>query len=162
MINVTEDKKMTEMEFHKKIARETNNGIWPVLDNENPTQEELETALHMAHTSRYHWSKVGTTVNLVRAEYMISRVYSAMRRAEPSLYHANRGLDLAKTAEKSDENFKDWDMPFVLEALAKAHSVAGNMSECASFKEKAQKLIDSISDPEDKKICQGELDKVKC
>ena len=38
----------------------------------------------------------------------------------------------------------------------------GNKSECKTYKDKAQKLIDKVSDPEDKKICQGELDKVQC
>ncbi len=156
------DEKLTEIEFHKKVAVNTNNGIWPTLDKKNPTYDELEAALHMAYTSRYHWGKVGTVVNAVRAEYMISRVYSAMKRAEPALHHANRCLDLAKEAEKSDENFKDWDMPFVYEVLAKANEVAGNSKECKKFKETAQKLIDSVSDPQDKKICQGELDKVSC
>ena len=159
---MTEDKKMTEMEFHKQVAIETNNGIWPALDKENPSKDELENALHMAHASRYHWSKVGTAVNLVRAEYMISRVCSAMKRGEPALYHANRGLEIAKDAEKTDKNFKDWDMPFVYEALARAHAATGNKSECKTYKDKAQKLIDKVSDPEDKKICQGELDKVQC
>ena len=159
---MTEDKKMTKMEFHKQVAKETNNGIWPVLDKEDPTQGELENALHMAHASRYHWSKVGTAVNLVRAEYMISRVYSAMNRSEPALYHANRGLEIAEDAEKTDSNFKDWDMPFVYEALTKAHAAAGNKSDCKTYMDKAQKLIDGLSDPEDKKICQGELDKVQC
>jgi hypothetical protein len=78
------------------------------------------------------------------------------------LFHASRGLEIAKDAEESDENFKDWDMPFVYEALAKAHAADGNTSECKKYTEMAQKLIDGLSDPEDKKICQGELDKVSC
>jgi hypothetical protein len=157
-----DNKKMSKIEFHQEIAKETNNGIWPVLDSDSPSAEELEYALHMAHTSRYHWSKVGTPVNLVRAEYMISRVYSAMNRGEPALFHAMRGLEIAEKAEETDNNFKDWDMPFVYEALAKAHATAGNDSECRKYSELAQKLIDGLSDPEDKKICQGELDKVSC
>jgi hypothetical protein len=132
------------------------------LDNDKPSAEELEEAMHMAHTARYHWSKVGTTVNLVRAEYMIARVYAHMKRGEAALYHANRGHELAKEAEKTDENWKDWDMPFIYEALAKAHAATGNKAECKKWAEKAQKAIDTIAGEQDKKICQGELDKVKC
>ncbi|MHA1862309.1 MAG: hypothetical protein ACTSWA_00970, partial [Candidatus Thorarchaeota archaeon] len=72
------DEKMTMKEFHKKIAVQSNNGIWPTLDKDNPTEEKIEEAMHMAHTARYHWSKVGTIVNLVRAEYMLARVYAHM------------------------------------------------------------------------------------
>lgn len=159
---MSDDEKMTLKEFHTKIAKQTNNGIWPALDKENPTADELEEAIHMAHTARYHWSKVGTPVNLVRAEYMITRVYAHANRGEAALFHANRGYELAKKAEKSDDNWKDWDMPFIYEALAKAHAAAGNKDDCKKWVEKAQKAIDTIADDQDKQICQGELDKVKC
>lgn len=159
---MSDDERMTLNEFHKKIAAQTNNGIWPTLDNDKPTEVELEEAMHMAHTARYHWSKVGTTVNAVRAEYMLARIYAHMKRSEPALFHANRGYELAKEAEKTDENWKDWDMPFIYEALAKAHAAAGNKSECKKWVETAQKAIDAIKGEEDRKICQGELDKAKC
>ncbi|MHA1615193.1 MAG: hypothetical protein ACTSYJ_10135, partial [Candidatus Thorarchaeota archaeon] len=115
------DEKMTMDEFHKKVAISTNNGIWAVLDNDSPSSQEMEDALHMAHTARYHWSKVGTTVNAVRAEYMLARIYVHMKRDEPALFHGNRGLELAKEAEKTDDKWTDWDLPFIYEALARAH-----------------------------------------
>lgn len=149
-------------EFHRKVAAITNNGIWPTLENDNPTPEELEDALHMAHTARYHWSKVGTVVNAVRAEYMLARVYAHMKRGEPALHHANRGFELAAEAEKTDENWKDWDMPFIYEALARAHAVAGNNNECKKYIDMAQKATDTVKSEDDKKICQGEIDKVAC
>ena len=149
-------------EIHKQIGIETNNGIWPILDNKKATKEELEEALHMAFTSRYHWSKAGTIVNAVRAEYMITRVYAKMKRAEPALYHGKNMLKLASKAKKEDPNWKDWDMPFVYEAMARAHAVAGNKEDCAKFIERAQKAINKIQDNQDKQICQGELDQVRC
>lgn len=149
--------KLTMEEFHKKTARETNNRIWPVLDAENPTQAQLEEVLHMAYASRYHWSKIGTVVNAVRAEYMIARVYCAMKRGEPALFHAKRCLEIAK-----ENNIGDWDLAFAYEVIARAHSVAGNKTMCKKYNKLAQNAIDEIKDPEDKKICQGELDKVTC
>jgi hypothetical protein len=149
--------KLTMEEFHKKIAVETNNQIWPVLDTENPTEAELEKALHMAYASRYHWDKIGTAVNAVRAEYMITRVYSAMKRGEPALFHAKRCLEIAK-----ESDIEDWDLAFVYEAMARAHSAAGNKIECKKYHELAQNAINKVKNSEDKKICQGELDKVTC
>lgn len=159
---MSDDEKMTMDEFHRKMAAQSNNGIWPALDKEDPTEAELEEAMHMAHTARYHWSKVGTIVNAVRAEYMLARIYAHMKRSEPALFHANRGLELAKEAEKTDESWKDWDLPFIYEALARAHTVAGNKSECGKFKELAQNATDAVKGKQDKEVCQGELDKVKC
>jgi len=152
-----EETKLTMEEFHKKTARETNNRIWSVLDAENPTEAQLEEVLHMAHASRYHWSKIGTAVNAVRAEYMITRVYCAMKRGEPALFHAKRCLEIAK-----ENNIGDWDLAFVYEVVARAHSVAGNKTMCKKYHKLAQSAIDEIKDLGDKKICQGELDKVTC
>lgn len=156
------DKITITKDIHKQIGIETNNGIWPVLDNKKAKKEELEEALHMAHTSRYHWSKAGTIVNVVRAEYMITKVYAKMKRAEPALYHGKKMLKLANKAKKEDSNWKDWDMPFVYEALARAHAVAGNKENCTKFINRAQKAINKIQDDQDKQICQGELDQVRC
>jgi hypothetical protein len=157
VIMVEKEDRLTMEEFHKKVAVETNNQIWPVLDARNPTEAQLETALHMAYTSRYHWSKIGTAVNAVRAEYMIARVYSAMKRSEPALFHAKRCLEIAK-----ESDIEDWDLAFVYEVMARAHSVAGNKTECEKYHELAQNAINEIKNPEDKKICQGELDKITC
>jgi len=155
---MTEEKtSFTLEEFHKKIAVETNNSIWPVLDSENPTDAQLEEALHSAHTSRYHWSKVGTAVNLVRAEYMISRVYCAMKRGEPALFHAHRCLEITK-----ENNIGDFDLAFAYEVMARANAVAGNKSECKKYYELGKTATDQIKNPEDKKICEGELNQVMC
>ncbi|MHA1960638.1 MAG: hypothetical protein ACW99U_10420 [Candidatus Thorarchaeota archaeon] len=154
--------KLTIKEFHSKMAKETNNGIWPVLDKKRPTKDELENVLHMAHASRFHWGKVGTIVNAVRAEYMIARVYSKMGRGEPALFHAERGLKLARKAKKEDKNWKDWDMPFIYEVLARAHCAAGNSEGCTKFRKKAQRETDKVKDPQDKAICQGEIDNFSC
>jgi hypothetical protein len=144
------------------MAIENNNGIWPVLDKTDPTPEELENAMHMAHAARYHWSKIGTIVNAVRAEYMLARVYAHMKRAEPALYHANRGFELAHEAEVKDSQWKDWDMPFIYEALARAHAVAENTDECKKYKALGKEAADAVKGGEDRKICLGELDKFSC
>lgn len=149
--------RLTVEEFRKKAAVETNNQIWPVLDVENPPNAQLEKALHMAYTSRYHWSKIGTAVNAVRAEYMIARVYNAMKRGDPALFHAKRCLEIAKK-----NNIGDWDIAFPYEIMARAHSVAGNKTAYKEYYELAQNAINKIKSPQDKKICQGELGKVTC
>jgi hypothetical protein len=151
------DEKMTADEFHKKIAIMTNNEIWPTLDKKNPSKEELEDALHMAHTSLYHWSKIGQPINKARAEYMVARVCSAFKWAEPALYHAKQCLKITETT-----GIGGFDLAFAYEALAKANFVAGNKAECMKYRDLAQKATDAIDGDEDRKICQLEVDKIPC
>ena len=56
----------------------------------------------------------------------------------------------------------DFDLAFAYEALARAYSIAGKKSECKKYLQLSQKAIDDIKGQEDRKICQSELDKVKC
>ncbi len=162
-IILADDDKLTLKEFHKKMGAKTNGGVWGVLDNNDPTETQLEDALEMAYTSRYHWKQVGTLTNDVRAVYMISRVFSHMKSGDQAVSYANAMFDLAKKAEKEDtDNWADFDMPFVYEAIAKAHAAAGNKAECKKYTKMSQELIDKLKDKQDKEICQGELDKVKC
>ncbi len=151
------DEKITLNEFHKKIAIKTNGGIWSVLDKTSPSKDELDRALEMAFTSLYHWRQIGKPINIARGEYMISRVYADMGKGDAALYHAEQTL---KLTEESDEK-ADFDMGFAYEVLAKAYSVTGDKDNCKKYKEMSQKVIDTLGE-EDKKISQGELDKVKC
>ena len=151
------DEMMTLKEFHKKIAVATNNGIWPTLDKEKPSTEELEEALHMAHTSLYHWSKIGQPINIARAEYMVSRVYSAFSWAEPALFHAQRCLKITE-----ETGIGDFDLAFAYEAMTRAYQAAGMKKECKIYREFTQKATNAVKGEEDRKICQAELDKIKC
>ncbi len=46
--------------------------------------------------------------------------------------------------------------------MARAFGAAGNKGECKKYRRLAQEAIDKVQKDEDRKICQGELDKVKC
>ena len=151
------DEKMTMDEFHKKIAITTNNGIWPTLDKEDPTKEELDDALHMAHTSMYHWSIIGQPINKARAHYMIARVYCKLGWFDPALYHAEQCLRITEAT-----GVGDFDLAFAYEVLARAYSMGGKASECKKYYDLAKKATDAIKGQEDRKICQSELDNVKC
>ncbi|MFW9807885.1 MAG: hypothetical protein ACFFE6_00765 [Candidatus Thorarchaeota archaeon] len=154
---MSDDEKMTLDEFHKKMAIKTNGGVWSVLDKTSPSNEELGKALEMAYTSLYHWRQIGKPINIARGEYMISRVLSDMEMGDAALFHAERTLKLTEEAEEK----ADFDMGFAYEVLAKAYSVKGDKEACKKYIEMSQKVIDTLGE-EDRKISQGELDKVKC
>ena len=66
------------------------NYTWTLLENPNRSREQDDEMIHAAHASRYHWGEVGEAVNLARGEWLCSRVYSILGRAEPALWHARR------------------------------------------------------------------------
>lgn len=76
--------------------------------------------IHMAHASRYHWGVVGGPKELAIGEWQISRVYAVLGRPEPSLYHAQRSLEVCKA-----HGIEDFPLAYAYEALARAFAIAG-------------------------------------
>lgn len=142
-------------DIHKQLAIQCFNQVWDLLDKKDRTQMDDDTMLHMAHTSRYHWEKVGTPVNLSRGEWQISRVYSVLQRPEPALFHAQRNLEIC-----IEHQIVDFDLAFAYEALARAYKVAGNEQEMLHYKKLAIEASKAISKEEDRNLLMNDLNEI--
>ena len=132
------------------------NDTWRLLEKADRTADEDNELLHQAHASAYHWLKApeGEPKNRARSEWLCSRVYSVLGRAEPALHHADRCLEIT---EQHAVDVEDWDLPFAYEALARAHVVAGNSGEASRYGELARQTGQSITDPGDREHFVAEL-----
>ncbi len=135
-------------EQRRALAVSLFNHVWTLLERGERTADEDDAMIHAAHASRHHWSEAGTTVNLARGEWQISRVYATLARAEPALFHARRCLDYVERAPEAE----DWDLPFAYEALARAHGVAGEWDEAERCERRARELAEEIADEEDRDL----------
>jgi hypothetical protein len=97
----------------------------------------------------------GTTANRARSEWLCSRVYSILGRAEPALHHARRCVELVESAP---DEMEDWDIAGAHEALARAHLVAGEVDEARRNYELASEETAKVANREDAKDIQADLD----
>lgn len=139
----------------RRLAAELFNGVWPLLKKEDRTVEDDDRMLHMAHASRYHWGQVGTAENLGRGEWLCSRVYAVLGRAEPALHHARRYLDICRA-----NGIGDWDLAFAYEALARASAVAGDREAARSFTEQAVAAAKDVAEDEDRELVLTDLETI--
>lgn len=132
------------------------NDTWRLLEKTDRTPEQDEEMVHQAHASAYHWLKAPECEpkNRARGEWMCSRVYSVLGRADAAVYHAERCLAIA---EGSPENMEDFDLPFAYEALARAHGIAGNNGDAKRYEQHAREAADQIADAEDKDVVLTDL-----
>lgn len=108
--------------------------------------------LHLAHASRYHWGLVGTPRNQAVGDWQISRVYAALGQHDLSLQFAESSLEIAKKNRLSEI------LPTAYEAIARAHTVAGNRKEARTNLDKALNLLGSPNiDEEDRKIYMAQI-----
>jgi hypothetical protein len=133
------------------------NRTWELLETVGRTPEQDDEMIHAAHASRYHWGEIGRPVNLARGEWQCARVYSALGRAEPAMWHARRCLAILET---DPEDVEDFDFPSAYEGLARAAAVAGDPEEHDRWEARARAALDAISDPEDRAIIEADLDGV--
>ncbi len=138
----------------RKLAADLFNHTWTLLERTDRTSDQVDEMIHSAHASRYHWGEVPDreAVHLARGEWQCSRVYAVLGRAEPALWHAGRCLEINEAAGNSD-----WDIASAYEAMARAHMVAGDVDQVATWKAKAVAALDAIADPDDREIVEGDI-----
>ena len=105
-------------EWHKKEAIENFNHTWDLIDKKDRTEDDNLNMIHSAHASRFHWGKIGTSLNFARGEWQISRVYTLLGMSESALYHGEKSLVYCL-----ENHIGDFDLAFAYEAIARAHMI---------------------------------------
>ncbi len=131
------------------------NATWTLLEKESRTGEEDAAMVHMAHASAHHWHQIGKAQNFARGEWQCSRVYAQLRRAEPSLHHAQRCLDICR-----DSGLGDFDLAFAYEALARGHAIAGDPEQARTCTEQALAAAEDISEDDDRELLLTDLETI--
>ena len=138
------------LEHHEKLAKQNFNKTWDFLDKKNRSEEDNLNMIHTVHASRFHWGVLvsegkGTALMLQRGEWIISRVYSVLKRGEPALYHAKICLDLT---EKN--NIGDFDLAFAYEAMARSFALLKNKKEYDKYSKLAKEAGEKIKKKDDR------------
>jgi DNA-binding transcriptional MerR regulator len=139
----------------RRLAAALFNATWTMMEKENRSRDEDDAMLHMAHASRHHWGQIGTPINFGRGEWQCSRVYAVLGRAEPSLHHAQRCLDICQ-----ENGFGDFDLAFAYEALARGHAVAGDMAQARAYTEQALAAAEDIAGEDDRELVLSDLESI--
>ena len=141
---------------HRWFGIQFNNGIFPLLEKADRTEEETEKMIAMAYASTLHWSSYSghTIANRARGEYMISTALAYAGRREQALHHAKRNYEIVF---KNKNDVADFDISYALMALARAHAISGYKEKADEYLSECKKSIDDIKDEEDKKIVVADL-----
>ena len=133
--------------YHRQLGVDLYNDAWRLLEKER-TPEEDDELLHQVHASTYHWLKAPECEpkNMARGEWICSRAYAVLGRAEPAVHHAERCQAIV---EANPDNMEEFDLPFAYEALARAHLVGGDEGEAARYERLARETGAAMTDAED-------------
>jgi DNA-binding transcriptional MerR regulator len=136
----------------RHLAADLYNHTWTLLEIAERTPAQTDEMIHSAHASRYHWGEVGEAVNLARGEWLCSRVYSVLGRAEPALWHARRCVEIDEAS-----GARDWDIASAYESMARALAVGGDLAGAREWAARARAACDEIAEAEDREVIEGDL-----
>ncbi len=133
---------------------EMNIQTWNLLEKKDRKKQGDTRMINFAKASLFHWqlSPKFKPVNEQRGWWMISHVYAVLGMGTESLESAKKTMDLTK-----QHGFKDFDLAYAYEALARANAALGNNEECNKWYEQAKKAGEQINKIEDKKMFDGDL-----
>jgi hypothetical protein len=141
-----------EPELRRKLATELFNYVWTLLEKEERTERETELMVAAAYASRFFWEEPGDALHHVRGEWQISRACAVAEMPEAALTHAHRCLELCEK-----RGIADFDLAYAYEALARAHSVAGDAEGAKRYADQARAAAEQVSDPEHRELVDSDL-----
>ena len=132
--------------WHKRFAAECNNRAWDLSTAERSPADDREM-LDVAHAAAWHWGKVGTELNRMRATTLLAEVHALLGMGERALAHAEemRAYFLAQESP-------DWEIAFSHAIYAHAAHVAGRAAEHRDAYAQAEAALAAIADDEDRAI----------
>ncbi|MHA2273772.1 MAG: hypothetical protein ACXACI_18135 [Candidatus Hodarchaeales archaeon] len=159
---MTEEEKLTELEWHRKMAAQLFNHTWALIDKgENRSKEESDEMIHAAHASRYHWTVVVRSgkypkagpKNLQAGDWLMSRVHTLLKLQYPGILYAQSAIDICEA-----NNIGDYNLAWAYEAMARALSLTNDREDdLKTFLKKAKEAGDKIEKEEDRKSFFSEL-----
>ena len=131
----------------QRLAARLYNRVLELLARTDRGVMDDDEMLHAAHASRHHWGQVGEPEHWARGEWLCSRVYAKLERAEPSLHHGRRCLELSE-----EHKLSSFDVGSAHEAIARAAKLAGLDDHAAKHAALALAQAEQLTDPEERQL----------
>jgi len=143
MADVTASEERTA--WHRRFAAAANNRAWE-LSVQNRSAAEDQEMLNAAHASAWHWAKVGTELNRMRATMLLAEVHALLGLGRSALAHAE-----AMRAYFLERQSPDWEVAFVHVVHSHAASAAGEAEKHRSSYVLAVAALEGISNDEERR-----------
>ncbi len=132
--------------WHKHFAMQANNRAWSLTVAVRTPAEDVEM-LDAAHAAAFHWSAVGTELNVMRAKMLLAEVHALVGFGASSFALSAEVLSYFKHS-----NALDWERAFAYVIHAHAAYAAGRAEDHADAYKRAVAVVDMIAEPEDRRL----------
>lgn len=133
--------------WHREVAVQCNNRAWALSVQPRSAEEDREM-LDAAHTSAWHWARIGTELNRMRAAMLLAEVHAL-------LGHGQTALTLATAMRAyflANEGTPDWELAFTHAVYAHCAHAAGLVEVHRAAYRDAEQALAAVADEEDRRI----------
>ena len=132
--------------WHRRFAVAANNRAWDLSEQTRNAAEDQEM-LDAAHASAWHWQKVGTELNRMRATMLLAEVHALLGLGQSALAYAEemRSYFLGIPSP-------DWEVAFVHAIHAHAASAAGDARKHRTSYELAVAALEAVSNEKERDL----------
>lgn len=141
-------------DWHKRFAMNCNNRAWELsIQHRTPAQDR--EMLDAAHASAWHWTKIGTELNHMRALMLLAEVHALLGFGSTAFRYAEE-----MRAYFLNRETPDWELAFAHAIYAHAASAAARHEIHRSAYQAATAALEAIADEEDRIIVARTFDQV--
>jgi hypothetical protein len=133
---------------HRWFAVEFNNLAWELYELPARTAEETERMIDAAHASVHHWRQVGSVLNALRGQVLLTSCYVSASHGDGAVRHAYRVLELLSTAD----GVTPFDRVSGLGSATGAMSLTGKSAEAQRLRAEALAALSQLTDEEDRRL----------
>jgi hypothetical protein len=131
--------------WHRRFAAAANNRAWD-LTVRTRSRAEDEEMLNVAHASAWHWAKVGSELNRMRATMLLAEVHASLGLGRSALAYAEEMRTYFLGVQSPP-----WEVAFVHVVHAHAASAAGESEKHRASYGLAVAAIEAVSGEEDRR-----------
>jgi hypothetical protein len=134
--------------WHKRFGATCNNRAWDLATQSRTKAEDAEM-LDAAHAAAWHWGRVGTELNGMRAQMLLAEVHALLGMGASAMQLAEGMRDYFLSRETPD-----WELAFTHAIYAHAAYAAQKPEVHRRAYAEAVAALASIADPEDRQIVE--------
>ena len=144
--------------YHHGFSASAHNQAMDVFYSDDPTDDEIESLIELAHVAHWHWVKREdkTPQNISVALWVLSRAYAANGFGKKALTFAQESL-----ATIENEDLLPSFYGYSNEALARAHLLLGNKAKAADFLNTAIRISETVPNEQAKGYLLDQINRIK-
>jgi hypothetical protein len=132
--------------WHRRFAAASNNRAWDLSVQGRNVAEDQEM-LNAAHASAWHWTKVGTELNCMRATMLLAEVHALLGFGQSALAYAEKMRTYFLGVQSPD-----WEVAFVHAVYAHAASAARQTGKHRTSYALAVAALEAVSNEKERSI----------